>query len=275
MNYRHLYHAGNFADVVKHVILTLLIQDLLRKEKPFCYLDTHAGSGCYDLQSASAQKTREYETGISRILQQKDYPVEIENYLSAVKAVAPFYPGSSRIVRPFLRDHDRMILTELHSQECALLKQEFHHDKQVSVHNTDAYQALKAWLPPKERRGLVLIDPPYEQNNEREQIIAGLKTAFERWPTGIYAIWYPLKNNIWVQHFHRLLKKSGFEKILIAELSIYPEDTPLSLYGCGMIIINPPWQFDIQLKNLMPWLWQVLSPQQQGNYRVYEQNNAT
>lgn len=268
MNYHHIYHAGNFADVVKHVLLVTLIQALLRKEKPFCYLDTHAGAGRYDLHSSLAQKTHEYETGIGRILKQKNYPIEIEQYLSAVKALAPFYPGSPRIVRPFLRAQDRMQLAELHPQEYAALKQEFHNDKQVTAQHIDGYQALKAWLPPKERRGLVLIDPPYEQADELDNILKSLKKALSCWQTGIYAIWYPLKDKNWLRRFQQGLQTSPCEKLLIAELSIYPEDTSLSLYGTGMAILNPPWQFDIQLNVLMPWLWQVLSPNQQGAYRV-------
>lgn len=268
MNYEHCYHAGSFADVVKHATLVALLQALLRKEKPFCYLDTHAGAGRYNLQSPEAQKTREYESGIGRVWQQEHYPPEIADYLSAVKIVAPDYPGSPRIARYFLRESDRMILSELHPETLSSLKREFRHDSQVAIHHLDGYQALKAFLPPKERRGLILIDPPYEESDEIEHLSAALAIALQRFATGIYAIWYPLKNNALVEQLHALLKTHANKPILITELSIYPEDIAISLYGTGMAIINPPWQLDATLRTLFSWLWQTLSPKQLGSHRI-------
>lgn len=276
MNYHHLYHAGNFTDVFKHTILVLLIRALERKDKPFCYLDTHAGIGRYDLFSEEAQKTQEFENGIITLLKGTIFPEEVIDYLSVIRIVnanvestrLKFYPGSPVIVRQLLRPQDRMILTELHPQEMQLLKQEFLRDQQTSVHHLDGYQALKAFLPPKERRGLVLIDPPFEQVNEFEQITTALITAYKQWPTGIYAVWYPLKKMDQVKEFYNTLQKSILEKILMTEFAIYPLETPQGLNGCGMVIINPPYQIDEQLAKLIPWLWQALSPAKKGYFRL-------
>jgi len=195
MNYRHIYHAGNFGDVFKHAILTLLIQNLLRKDTSFCYLDTHAGIGVYNLLSTAAQKTKEYESGIVKLLKCENYPKELDTYLGIVKKLHEgYYPGSPYIVRSLLRPIDRMILLELHDDDIITLKQQFWNDKQVAVHHYDGYQGLKAFLPPKEHRGLVFMDPPFEQPNEFDQIIVALKMATKRWATGIYAVWYPIKD---------------------------------------------------------------------------------
>lgn len=286
MNYRHIYHAGNFADVVKHIILVTLLQALQQKDKGFCYLDTHAGVGRYDLIGIEAQKTGEFNSGIARLYAQQllNPPAAVQAYLNAISVLNPnnastdtlqirptlprFYPGSPQIALPFLRPQDRMILSELHPQDAQQLKQEFVANTQVAVHQQDGYLALKAFLPPNERRGLVLIDPPYEQGDESVRIIAALQAALKRWETGIYAVWYPLKEKRFEQNFRQQLKSLNAKALLFAELSIYPEDSPLGLNGSGMAILNPPWQLDTQLNLLLPWLWQVLSPEKMGGYRL-------
>lgn len=302
MNYRHIYHAGNFADVFKHSILTLLIQSLLRKEKPFCYLDTHAGIGVYDLFSVEAQKTKEYESGIELLLKCKNHPRELDAYLDVVKKLnlhcharmetglrssggevknvhkpvkhcvlqtgfllpaemtTRFYPGSPYIVRNLARPCDRLILLELHKEDSITLKQQFFNDKQVAVHHYDGYQGLKAFLPPKERRGLVLIDPPFENKDEFDHIISSLRISLSRWPTGIYAIWYPIKDHLAVNKFKCDLKSLNIQNILINEMILFEEDKLLDLFiGCGMVIINPPWQIDIQINAVVAWLQSVLT----------------
>lgn len=265
MNYRHIYHAGNFADVFKHSILTLLIQNLLRKDTPFCYLDTHAGIGVYNLLSILAQKTKEYELGIARILKCENHPAELDKYLAIVKKLnvnnmtISNYPGSPYIAYSLLRPIDRMILLELHHEDIFTLKEKFFNNKQVSVHHYDGYQGLKAFLPPKERRGLVLIDPPFEQPDEFEQIIAGLKVALTRWATGIYAIWYPIKDIKAVNQFKFNLHNLGIKNLLIKELIIEKYDTTSNAFrGCGMAIINPPWQFDQLVTPIISWLQKIL-----------------
>ncbi|MDX1252637.1 MAG: 23S rRNA (adenine(2030)-N(6))-methyltransferase RlmJ [Gammaproteobacteria bacterium] len=257
MNYRHSYHAGNFADVFKHVILTLLLQALRAKDKPFCYFDSHAGAGRYDLLGEAAQKTGEYREGIARFWEGPPAPPEMADYLAAVRAVNEggglrCYPGSPRIARHLLRAQDRMVLMELHPEEAHALRREFRGDPQVRVHHMDGFSALKAFLPPQERRGLVLIDPPFERADEFDHMAGALQAAHARWSTGIYAIWYPLKDPHEIRRFHRQLAASGLRKLLLAEISF--DAVPGQLYGCGMVILNPPWKLDEQLNRLLPAL---------------------
>jgi 23S rRNA (adenine2030-N6)-methyltransferase len=273
VNYRHAFHAGNFADVFKHAILALLLKALHKKDTPFCYLDTHAGAGRYDLKHAAARKTGEYQQGIARLWAETALPAELTDYLAAVRAVnrgeaLRFYPGSPRIARFFLRPQDRMVLLEQHPEEAAALKQEFAGDRQVVVHEQDGYQGLKAYLPPPERRGLVLIDPPYEAPDEFDRVVSGLRTAWGRWPTGVYAVWYPLKDRAPVAHFHRRLAAGGIPKILVAELGLYPEAPAFRLNGCGMVLVNPPWQLDDILRQLLPWLKDRLGQDLAGQVTV-------
>ncbi len=279
MNYRHGYHAGSFTDVFKHAILVSLIKSLLQKDTPLCYLDTHAGAGFYDLFSETAKKSKEFASGIAKIFHEQNPPASLKPYLSCVQRINTrlshsvvsslrYYPGSPSIIRYFLRAQDRMVLTELHPQECLVLKNEFAAKKQASVHLLDGYQGLKAFLPPKERRGLILIDPPYERPNELAHIISVLPTVLKRFSTGVYAIWYPIKDRPTIDQFHRALKETIQQPLLITELSIYPENSPLHLNGSGIAIINPPWQLDKQILEYLPWLWKVLSLHKQGQYRA-------
>lgn len=272
MNYRHVFHAGNFADVFKHVVLSLLLKSLHRKEAPFFYLDTHAGAGRYDLSSAAAQKTGEYCDGIKRLWNSEPMPV-LADYLAAVRVLNDadslrYYPGSPRIARFFLRPPDRAVLFELQPQECTQLKAEFAGDRQVLVQGQDGYAGLKALLPPKERRGLVLIDPPYESDKEFEQVVDGLRMAYARWDSGMYALWYPIKSRPPVERFHRMLIATGIRKTLLVEFSLYPEDTAFRLNGCGMMVINPPWQLDETLGTVLPVLLERLRQHPAGRSTV-------
>ncbi len=274
MNYRHAYHAGNFADTFKHIVLVSLINALKRKENAFCFLDTHAGTGLYDLSDQLPQKSHEYQTGITKIIESPNPPDLISTYLDCVNVLNKktqslrFYPGSPAIVEHLLRPQDRMILTELHAEDWQTLKNNFHIDKRIAVHHQDAYQALKAFLPPKERRGLVLIDPPYEKSDELSEMSAVLTNALKRWETGIYALWYPIKIRKPIERFHQAVKQNIDKKLLVIELSIYPENTPTHLNGSGMLIVNPPWKLDEELKSILPWLWKTVSPNNQGRYDV-------
>ncbi len=272
MNYRHAFHAGNFADVFKHVLLSLLLKSLSRKDSPFFYLDTHAGAGRYDLNGVAAQKTGEYRDGIKRLWNDQSLP-EVAGYLAAVRALNDgdtlrYYPGSPRIARFFLRPQDRAVLLELRPEECTQLKAEFAGDRQVIVQGQDGYTGLKAFLPPKERRGLVLIDPPYESDKEFEQVIDGLRMAHARWDSGMYALWYPIKSRPPVERFHRMLVATNIRKILLAEFSPYPEDSAFRLNGCGMVVINPPWKLDETLRSLLPDLMNVLQRQPVGRAEI-------
>lgn len=274
MNYNHSYHAGNFADVFKHTILMSLIKSMQRKENAFCYIDTHAGTGLYDLSSLAAKKGKEYAAGIGLLLKQKTPIDSIKTYLDCVQKFNPqpvlrYYPGSPSIAQSLLRSQDRMVLTELHPRVYQTLKDRFAHDKQVTTQSLDGYQSLKAFLPPKERRALILIDPPYEQPNELAHIASILPLALKRFATGVYAIWYPIKDRPPIERFYQTLKDSIEQPILITELSIYPETSAQHLNGCGMVIINPPWQLDDQINSYLPQLWSILSPQGLGQQRVF------
>lgn len=276
MNYRHIYHAGNFADVFKHVILLSLLQHLHKKPQPFCYLDTHAGIGRYSLASTEAQKTLEYSQGIGRLYTAPDLPPLLAAYVEQVRAADPantaaeplVYPGSPLLAQALLRPQDRAVLMELHPADATSLKALFRGNKQVAVHATNGYHGLKAFLPPPERRGLVLIDPPFEAPTEFAQLIDGLGKATRRWPTGIYAIWYPIKDRRATQRFEKELQKVNLPKVLLAELCLYPEDLPDRFNGCGMALINPPWQHDLLLQELLPQLAAVLTEPAQARHRV-------
>jgi len=276
LSYRHGFHAGNFADAHKHAVLTLLMQALLRKDTPFCYLDTHAGSAIYDLESTLSRKTGEHRAGIGLLWGRKDAPPEAADYLAAVRAlnvqrgqkVLRYYPGSPRLAQHFLRDQDRMVLAELHTTEAPLLKEAFAKDRHVAVHHMDGYQALKAFLPPKERRGLVLIDPAYELHDEFERATESLIAAWNRWPTGIFALWYPIAKREALLRFYRKIADSGMRKVLRAELCVAHDDVPNRLNGSGLIIVNPPWQVDEQIRKLQDWLWKVLAVEGLGESRL-------
>ena len=277
LSYRHAFHAGNSADVHKHIILSVIVQSLLNKDSPFCYLDTHAAASCYDLYSTEAQKNAEFRHGILRLWQEQgNAPTAVRAYLAAVQAanlrhsgdVLRYYPGSPRIVRHFLRTQDRMILTELHTADFQRLQKEFASDRQVSVHCLDAYQGLKAFLPPKERRGLVLIDPAYENRDEAARMIKGLQIAYKRWSNGVFMLWFPITNNSALDTFYQGLEKSGIRKILSCEFCLQAPVTARRLSGSVMIIINPPWRVDNTLQEIQPWLIDTLAEDGKGSQKV-------
>ncbi len=271
MNYRHAFHAGSFSDVFKHAILALLVETLKAKDKPFFYLDTHAGLARYDLFSEEARRGGEFRHGILRLLDAPRSPAVLAPYLAALAAAAKgeggarrWYPGSSRIVRELARPDDRLVLTELHPEDQARLAVDYAGDRQVTVRHLDGFSALKAFLPPTERRGLVLIDPAFEKADELARMERGLRHALRRWPTGIYALWYPIKDRGPIAQFHKSLAASGMKKVLAAELLLHPDDDATRLNGCGMVIVNPPWRFDTALAELVPWLHSVLRQRERG-----------
>ncbi|NII09087.1 23S rRNA (adenine(2030)-N(6))-methyltransferase RlmJ [Oleiagrimonas sp. C23AA] len=261
MNYRHAFHAGNFADVLKHAVLVGLIDALKAKSKPFCYVDTHAGAGRYDLKSQEARKTGESEAGIARLQGATDLPPLLRRYLEEVNPVleAGFYPGSPLLAARLLREDDGAELCEVQDAEFAQLRALFADDAHIHVHQRDGYAAMKALLPPKQKRGLVLIDPPFEAQEEEFRVIrAALDTALARWPNATYAVWYPIKQGRVVQPFRRWLAQCPAKNVLDVELLLYPDDTPLRLNGTGIAILNPPWRFDTVLHNALPTLGRLL-----------------
>jgi 23S rRNA (adenine2030-N6)-methyltransferase len=277
MNYRHAYHAGNFADVLKHVLLMMLIEHLKKKSAPFFYLDTHAGRGLYDLSEAQAQRSGEYKSGIGRVLDAPaaQLPAEVSAYAQLVRQSAgkghsaiTAYPGSPLIVARLRRPHDRLVLMETLPKEAAALKAALGRGRLVSVLESDGYAALKAHLPPRENRGLVLIDPPYESDLEFDRVLAGLELAHERWPTGTYCVWYPLTDRAGPVRFHRGLERSGIRKVLGVQLNVLPTDAQVGMAGAGLVIVNPPWMLDERLKELLPQLHKVLSPEGLGGTSV-------
>lgn len=275
MNYRHAYHAGNFADIFKHAILMLLIERLRAKDKPFSVIDTHAGIGIYDLAGEAAQKTLEYQGGIMRLMEASAPSPALSRFRDLVAGIIGLepgqeihrYPGSPRIARSLLREGDRLQLVELQPEDVETLRVGFARDRQTIVHAMDAYTALKALLPPTPRRGLVLIDPPFEKTDEFDRLVDGLNEAHRRWATGVYAIWYPLKARAPVARFHRRLAATGIRRLLNAELTLSPLDDE-HLLGCGMTIINPPWRLDAELAPLLGELASLLAgPGGEGTVR--------
>lgn len=285
MNYRHLYHAGSFADVVKHIVLTLLLQQFHKKETPFCFIDTHAGLGLYDLQSVEAQATQEFKNGIGQIIQIKgDLPEWLIRYWEiacrgalhapeGTRSVPLQYPGSPLIARDFLRAQDKMILNEKHDETYEELKHFFYRDPQVTVHHREAYEFLPAILPVKDySRALILIDPPYEKTTEKAELTVALAKTLKRFSHGMYAIWFPLTEKMPRLELSKELKALlPVEKNLLIEFSIAdPASIEKGLIGCAMIIINPPWQFKNVLQQVLPSLWKVLSIREQGSWRIFE-----
>lgn len=262
MNYRHIYHAGNFADVLKHAVLARLVTYLQQKEKAFRVLDTHAGIGLYDLSSEEAQKTGEWRDGIGRLLE-GDLPAPVatilEPYLATVRELNPGseltrYPGSPKLVRMLFRPQDRLSAMELHPDDYETLHRLFDGDFQSRITELDGWLALGAHLPPKEKRGLILVDPPFEIEGEYERLADGLAKGYRRFAGGTFCLWYPLKKNAPIKAFHDALKALEIPKMLCAELSVRSDRETTGLSGSGLIIVNPPFTLKGELDVLLPFL---------------------
>jgi 23S rRNA (adenine2030-N6)-methyltransferase len=265
MNYRHAFHAGNHADVLKHVVLLAMVEALKRKSAPFFALDTHAGRGRYLLQGEHSDKTGEARAGIFRLMVLGKLPPAVQRYMKAVQADNPVgalvaYPGSPLLLAQAMRADDRLVACELQPDEARALEALFRHDARVGTQARDGYAAVKALLPPKEKRGLVLIDPPYEaQEEEFPKILAALAEGLQRWPTGSYAVWYPIKQRRTLAAFMRKLAALPCKSILRAELLVRADDTPLRLNGSGMVVLNPPYKLDQELAGALPTLAKLLA----------------
>ena len=262
--YRHQFHAGCFSDVFKHALLVQLVLALKKKDKPFFYLDTHAGIAHYDLRHEWTEKNAEYKDGIALVWDRNDAPPEMAPYLAAVRAENPdgrlrYYPGSPRIARRLMRPKDRMVLTELNSKDYSSLTTLFARDKQVTVQLMDGYQALKAHLPPKERRGLVFIDSSFDRAREFRRLTQGFAEAYRKFATGVYALWYPLMEPAAMRGFERGIAATGIRKILQLEISVHPENWTVSMRGCGLLVANPPFGFEETARAILNWLQPVLA----------------
>jgi len=265
VNYRHAYHAGNFADVLKHAVLALAIEHLKGKDAPFRVLDTHAGSGRYDLGARPAELTGEWRRGIGRLWGPEAPPLPAEaaaplsTYLDAIAALNPddrlrWYPGSPMLAAALLRGQDRLTACELHPEHAESLRALLARDKRAKVLALDGWLALGAFLPPKERRGLVLVDPPFEQPGEFERLGRGLLEAVRRWPGGTYLVWYPLKDTPQVATFLAMVAGGGVPKALRVEFwTRSPGDAP-GLAGAALLVVNPPFRLEEQLRLLGPLL---------------------
>ncbi|AOM41999.1 23S rRNA (adenine(2030)-N(6))-methyltransferase RlmJ [Xenorhabdus hominickii] len=273
LSYRHSFHAGNHADVLKHTVQSLIIESLKAKEKPFLYLDTHAGAGRYQLSGEHAERTGEYLEGIARIWQRDDIPEEFTAYIDVVKAMNPngslrYYPGSPLIARHLLREYDELNLSELHSSDFPLLRTEFSRDSRARVLREDGYQQLKSKLPPRSRRGFVLIDPPYELKSDYQSVVKGIWEGHKRFATGTYALWYPVVLRQKIKRLVKDLEATGIRKVLQIELGVRPDSDQRGMTASGMIVINPPWKLEQQMKAVLPWLHQVLVPEGTGHTSV-------
>lgn len=275
MNYRHAFHAGNFADVHKHVVLLALLARLAQKPKALFYLDTHAGRGWYDLRSPDATRSAEWRTGVARVARMTPRSEEISRYLGALRfagAADPDeprrYPGSPVLAAHALRASDRIVLVEQQLTEAQALQQATASMRRVSVVCGDGYAALKTYLPPRENRGLVLIDPPYESDLEFAAAQQALCFGLSRWANGVFALWYPIKAGPDPARLHNALQDAGLRKLLLIELTVRPPDSRLGLNGSGLVIANPPWQLDTQIGSAQDELLAVLAPDGAGRSRV-------
>ncbi|WP_298213568.1 23S rRNA (adenine(2030)-N(6))-methyltransferase RlmJ [Acidocella sp.] len=240
MNYRHIYHAGNFADVMKHALLLRLLAAMRRKPKPFLALDTHAGIGRYDLARAEAEKTGEWRQGVGRLLDQA--PPALAEYAGMVRRLG-LYPGSPVIIAAALRPDDRLVACELHPQDAAALRLALRPYPNAAAHQRDGYEALGAFLPPPERRALALIDPPFERPDEFPLLARGLAAAWRKFPAAVTAIWYPIKHRAPVRAFFTALRETPIRDVITAELRLRPDTDPSRLNGCGLGLINSPYGF--------------------------------
>ncbi|MBV8547952.1 MAG: 23S rRNA (adenine(2030)-N(6))-methyltransferase RlmJ [Alphaproteobacteria bacterium] len=269
MNYRHIYHAGNRCDVVKHATLSLIIDHLKQKPAPFCVLDTHAGIGLYNLSDDRAQKTNEAQDGIIAYWQAPRIDA-LSSYHHVIEALNPLgsltqYPGSPALIARLLRPGDRYVGCEWHSEDAETLKHTMWHYPQAQIHHRNGYEALSALLPPAEKRGLVLIDPPFEQPDEFDEMADRTIAAYGRWSQGIYALWYPIKERPALWRFQEKMAASGIRKQLVAEFVFQEETRSDRLNGSGMLIINPPWQLADTLQTLYPQLHSAMRTEHQAS----------
>jgi len=263
MNYRHIFHAGNFADVFKHAILTHILLHLNEKPQPYRVIDTHAGAGLYDLMGALANRTGEWRDGVGRLLPDGDAPAGGDLIKPLLDAIAAqnrtgklrIYPGSPAVALSVMRPQDHLTACELEPHAAASLARNLHSDKRAKAVEIDAYTALKAYLPPAERRGLVLIDPPFEATDEYERLLRALGQGVKRFATGCYAVWYPIKDEM----AGAFVRELAAFKPLILELRL-DGIAPGKLAACGLAVINPPWRFEAAMREALPWIAKQLGP---------------
>ena len=276
MNYRHHFHAGNFADVMKHVLLLQLLSRLNTKDKPYRYIDTHGGAGKYDLSTAEAQKSGEFLNGIHRLVKlddsiKRNAPEGVKQYLKVVEDMRAgsgkgAYPGSPWFALEGMRDIDKATIFEMQRDVFQQLYYNIR-DKRAGLHERNAYEGLLGVIPPKEKRGLVMIDPPYEiERKDFPQLVELIVAAYKKWPTGVFAVWYPIKDRAMIERFEKKMIKTGIRRQLVCEICVWPDDTPVGLNGCGLLVINPPWKFSQDADEALQWLFPHLRMQETGGH---------
>ena len=276
MNYRHHFHAGNFADVMKHVLLLQILARLNQKDKPYRYIDTHGGAGKYDLSTSEAQKSGEFLNGIHRLVKlddsiKRNAPEGVQQYLKIVEKMREgsgkgAYPGSPWFALEGMREIEKATIFEMQRD---VFQQLYYNvrDKRAGLHERDAYEGLFGVIPPKEKRGLVMIDPPYEvERKDFPQLVDLIATAYKKWPTGVFAIWYPIKDRAMIDRFEKKRIKTGIRRQLICEVCVWPDDTPVGLNGCGLLVINPPWKFSEDADEALQWLFPHLRMSENGGH---------
>jgi 23S rRNA (adenine2030-N6)-methyltransferase len=261
LNYRHAFHAGNFGDCVKHALLVWLVRAMQRKPGGLMLLDTHAGIGRYDLNDRPAIRTGEAAAGIFRLLE--NTPEPLADYVALVREIG-LYPGSPALARALLRPQDRLVCCEWHPEDAATLRRAFAGDRQVAIHYRDAWEALAALLPPPERRGLVLIDPPYEAPDEFDRLATGLRAAHGRFAHGVFAAWYPIKHRAPVRAFHATLRDRAIRDIVAAQLWLREPLDAARLNGCGLLVVNPPFRFLQEAPAILAALLERLGQRETG-----------
>lgn len=275
LSYRHAFHAGNHADVLKHFVEVQLLQYLAQKDKPFWYIDTHAGAGCYALDSGYAAQNAEYESGIARLWDRDDLPTALADYVALVKGINPdgqmkLYPGSPLVAQQLLRGQDRMRLFELHPTDSDILQENFSgQGSQVLMQQADGFGALKALLPPPPRRALVLIDPPYEDKQDYRRVVSALGEGLKRFANGVYAVWYPQLQRAEARELPEQLKQLPVKNWLHVALSVQGQsEDGFGMYGSGMFVLNPPWTLHGVLQEVMPYLVRHLGQDGQAGYTL-------
>jgi len=274
LSYRHAFHAGNFADVLKHLVLIQIIDYLSKKDAPFCCIDTHAGAGDYALDSDYALKNKEFSTGIGQLWQRHDCPDAVARYVELIKRANGAgkllrYLGSPLLIQQLLRTKDRLFLYELHSTEVDLLTKAIGKDRRVKVFHADGLKNALSVLPPQERRGLVLIDPSYEVKTDYVQVPKALLAMHKRFATGTYALWYPVVNRHYNHTLEHTLKDSGIKDMQLFELGIGADNTEHGMTASGLIVVNAPWTLQNDMKTVLPWLVKALGKDDgTGFYRI-------
>ncbi|MGB5292655.1 MAG: 23S rRNA (adenine(2030)-N(6))-methyltransferase RlmJ [Lysobacterales bacterium] len=279
LSYRHAFHAGNHADVLKHFVEMQLLNHLARKDKAFWYIDTHAGAGCYALDRGYATKNAEYKSGITLLWERDDLPPLLADYVALVKGFNPdgllkLYPGSPLVAQKLLRNQDRLRLFEMHPADSVLLQKNFaRQTRQVLIEKSDGFNAMKALLPPPSKRALVLIDPPYEDKQDYRRVVSALREGLKRFSTGMYALWYPQLARDEPRQLPEKLKQLPAKSWLHVALSVRGSDAAEGMRGSGIFVLNPPWYLQKNLQQVMPYLVKYLAQNDQAEFILeYHEN---